>query len=192
MTLKSWLLPAVLTMALGALGQQPASPAPPPAGSPPPPPGTTASPNSDQAAQPPDAPAPPPSPDAGQNSSTPAEPSQSSTSAGEPQNAEAAENSGRPLTSDEVRSQIGKKLRGEPALSSRNIRVEATADSVVLSGTVPTSNQRLLAERIARSYAGKRSVTNNLTVETGAPGQNGQPQQATPPESQGEQNPPPR
>jgi BON domain len=187
MSLKSCLLPAVLASTLVAFGQQPASPAPPPAGSPPPPAGTTAVPSSDQAAKPPDAPAPPPSQNAGQNPA--AYESQGSTSATEPQESEAepAQNSGRALTTSEAQSQIEKKLRGEPGLSSRNIKVEVTDNAVVLSGTVPTSNQSLLAQRIAQSYAGTRRVTNNLNVETGAPGAtgssgaSGQPQQSSPP-----------
>lgn len=201
MNLKSYLLPAVLASTFVAFGQQPASPAPPPAGSPPPPAGTTAAPSSDQAAKPPDAPAPPPSQNAGQNPSTPADESQGSTSATAPQEsgAEAAQNSGRALTTSEAQSQIEKKLRGEPGLSSRNIKVEVTDNAVVLSGTVPTSNQSLLAQRIAHSYAGTRRVTNNLNVETGAPGAtgssgaSGQPQQASPPpDSQGGQSQPPQ
>jgi|GraSoiStandDraft_57_1057295.scaffolds.fasta_scaffold278228_1 hypothetical protein len=200
MSLKSYLLPAVLASTFVAFGQQPASPAPPPAGSPPPPAGTTAAPSSDQAA-PPDAPAPPPSQNAGQNPSTPADESQGTPSATEPQEsgAESAQTSGRALTTSEAQSQIEKKLRGEPGLSSRNIKVEVTDNAVVLSGTVPTSNQSLLAQRIAHSYAGTRRVTNNLNVETGAPGAtgssgaSGQPQQASPPpDSQGGQSQPPQ
>ena len=201
MSLKSCLLPVLLALALVAFGQQPASPAPPPSGSPPPAPGTTAAPSGDQAAKPPDAPAPPPSQNAGQNPGTPANAAPGSSSASEPQEngAEPEQNSGRPLTTSEAQTQIEQKLRGEPGLSSRNIKVEVTDNAVVLSGTVPTSNQSLLAQRIAHSYAGTRRVTNNLNVETGAPGATGssgasdQPQQASPPpETQGGQSQPPQ
>jgi hypothetical protein len=198
--LKNCLLPAVLATCLWAFGQQPASPAPPPAGTPPSSPGTTAAPSSDQAAQPPDAPAPAPSKDAGQNPSAPANAAQGSSS-GEAarDNSANMSNSGRALTSNEVRTQISTTLRGEPGLSSRNIKVDVTDNAVVLSGTVPTSNQSLLAQRIAHSYAGTRRVTNNLNVATGEPGANGsegpsgQPQQATPPpDAQGGQGQPPQ
>jgi osmotically-inducible protein OsmY len=45
--------------------------------------------------------------------------------------------------------------------------VKVTDDKIVLKGSVPTGNQRAVAERIAQSYAGKRRVDNRLGVSTG-------------------------
>jgi hypothetical protein len=195
MTRKTFLFAAVLALASWAVAQQPSSPVPPPAGSPPPPPAAGAAPSTAPATQPPDAPAPPPSPNAGQSTSADqnaAQPQSSSEAAEQSQN-----QSGRPLTSDEARTQIDKKLHSEPGLTSRNIHVDVTDNAVVLNGSVPTTNQSLLAQRIAQSFAGSRRVTNHLTIETNSPGatgaspSSGKPEQATPPESQGGQSQPP-
>ena len=202
------LFAAVLALASWALAQQPTSPATPPAGSPPPPPGATASPGSVPAMQPPDSPAPPPSPDAGRNPADRAPDSQSQGAAsGQAPASSAAQdradaagqaqsNPGRPLTSDEARRQIERKLQTEPGLSSRDIHVDVTDNAVVLNGSVPTTNQSLLSQRIAQSFAGSRRISNNLKIQTGSPGatgsSSGQPQQAAPPENQGGQNPPRR
>jgi BON domain len=202
------LFAAVLALASWALAQQPTSPAPP-AGSPPPSPGATASPSGVPAMQPPDSPAPPPSPDAGRTPSNSGEraPNSQSQGSGQAQDSSAAQdradaageaqnNPGRPLTSDEARRQIERKLQTEPGLSSRDIHVDVTDNAVVLNGSVPTTNQSLLAQRIAQSFAGSRRISNNLKIQTGSPGtagsSSGQPQQAAPPENQGGQNPPRR
>jgi hypothetical protein len=200
------LFAAVLALASWALAQQPTSPTTPPAGSPPPPPGATASPGSVPAMQPPDSPAPPPGPDAGRNPADRAPDSQSQGAAQAHESSaaqdradaagQAQNNPGRPLTSDEARKQIERKLQTEPGLSSRDIHVDVTDNAVVLNGSVPTTNQSLLAHRIAQSFAGSRRISNNLRIQTGSPGatgsSSGQPQQAAPPENQGGQNPPRR
>jgi HSP20 family molecular chaperone IbpA len=197
----SLLFVAVLALASWAFAQQPSSPAPPPAGSPPPPAGTTAAPSSAPASQPPDSPAPPASPDAGQTPSSgqsggtsgqsqdSSTSSQSGSTATQDQNASASDNnSGRPLTSDEARKQIEHKLQSEPGLSSRDIHVDVTDHTLVLNGSVPTTNQSLLAQRIAQSYAGSRRVSNKLNIQTSSPANgspsSGQPQQATPPQGE--------
>ena len=73
----------------------------------------------------------------------------------------------RPLTSQDVKIQIVQKLLNAPGLSSKDIKVKVTDDKIVLKGSVPTGNQRALAEKIAQSYAGKRRVDNRLVVSTG-------------------------
>jgi hypothetical protein len=72
----------------------------------------------------------------------------------------------RPLTSQDVKIQIVQKLLNAPGLSSKDIKVKVTDDKVVLKGSVPTGNEKALAERIAQSYAGKRRVDNRLGVST--------------------------
>jgi BON domain len=178
-------LTAVLALATWALAQQPTIPSGPPA---------SAAPSGPPTAHPPDAPAPPPSKDAGQPGTTAGE----NTSSGQAQSSDQSQdNPGRPLTSDEARSQITEKLQSEPGLSSRNIHVDVTDSAIQLTGTVPTTNQSLLAQRIAQSYAGTRRVNNNLMVETSSPGATGAPsssppEQADPPQGQGGQIQPPQ
>jgi hypothetical protein len=72
----------------------------------------------------------------------------------------------RALTSDEAKSEIVQKLQTEPGLSSRDIKVEVMKDTVVLSGSVPTQNDRAVAQRIAQSYAGEKRIENRLVIAT--------------------------
>src|SRR5881396_3898239 len=67
---------------------------------------------------------------------------------------------------DEAQSQIVQKLQTEPGLSSRDIIVEVTKDTVVLSGSVPTQNDRAVAQRIVQSYAGEKRIENRLVIAT--------------------------
>ena len=73
----------------------------------------------------------------------------------------------RPPTSQDVKIQIVQELLKMQGLSSKDIKVKVTDDKIVLKGSVPTGNQRALAEKIAQSYAGKRRVDNRLVVSTG-------------------------
>jgi hypothetical protein len=73
----------------------------------------------------------------------------------------------RTLTSQEVKIQIVQKLLTAPGLSSKDIKAKVTDDKILLKGSVPSENQKALAERIAQSYAGKRHVHNRLVVSTG-------------------------
>jgi BON domain len=178
-------LTAVLALATWALAQQPSSPSGPP---------PSAAPGGSSVAHPPDAPAPPPGEDADQPSTSVGK----NTSSRQAQRSdESQENPGRPLTSDQARSQVMEKLSSEPGLSSRNIHVDVTDSAIQLTGTVPTTNQSLLAQRIAQSCAGSRRVNNNLKIETSSPGATGTqssspPEQAKPPEGQGGQIQPPQ
>ena len=88
------------------------------------------------------------------------------TSAPKPSEKADQQKAPRPLTSQDVKIQIVQKLLNAPGLSSKDIQVKVTDDKVVLKGSVPTGNQKALAERIAQSYAGKRRVDNRLGVST--------------------------
>ena len=70
------------------------------------------------------------------------------------------------VSSDEARSEIQQKLQAERGLSSRNINVEVMKDAIVLSGSVPTENDRAVAQRIAQSYAGDKRVENRVVIST--------------------------
>ncbi|HYL12692.1 MAG TPA: YSC84-related protein [Terriglobales bacterium] len=70
----------------------------------------------------------------------------------------------RSLTPAEAKSQIEEKLRTQPGLYSKDIRVTLRADAVELSGSVPSERDRSLADRIAQSYAGDRQVQDHLNV----------------------------
>jgi lipid-binding SYLF domain-containing protein len=75
-----------------------------------------------------------------------------------------ASNPARSLTPTEAKSQIEEKLRTQPGLSSKDIRVTLRADAVELSGSVPSEHDRSLADRIAQSYAGNRQVQDHLNI----------------------------
>jgi len=64
----------------------------------------------------------------------------------------------------DLQSQIQNALRNEPTLSSDNINVNVTDDTINLSGTVATGKEKQTAKRIAQSYAGNRKVKEHLTV----------------------------
>lgn len=76
----------------------------------------------------------------------------------------AAPNAERSLTPAEAKSQIEEKLRTQPGLYSKDIRVTLRTDAVELSGSVPSERDRFLADRIAQSYAGDRRVQDHLNV----------------------------
>ena len=70
----------------------------------------------------------------------------------------------RTLTTDEVRQQIERSLRSEPALAETSISVTVDEDTVLLSGGVYSEQQRDLALRIAESYAGDRRIVDRITL----------------------------
>ena len=49
-------------------------------------------------------------------------------------------------------------------MSSDNVNVTVSDDSIDLSGTVATGKERQTARRIAQSYAGNRKVKDHITV----------------------------
>jgi osmotically-inducible protein OsmY len=68
------------------------------------------------------------------------------------------------LTTAQVHQQIQDKITSEPALANTNVEVKTDERSVTLTGTVDSQQQRNLAERIARSYAGDRKIVNKIKV----------------------------
>jgi hypothetical protein len=67
-------------------------------------------------------------------------------------------------SSDQVRSDIQTALRNEPTLSSANVSVNVTDDSIELNGSAPSAKDRDEAKRIAQSFAGNRRVVDNIKV----------------------------
>jgi hypothetical protein len=67
-------------------------------------------------------------------------------------------------SSDQVRSDIQTALRNEPTLTSANVSVNVTDDSIELNGSVPSAKDRDEAKRIAQSFAGNRRVVDNIKV----------------------------
>ncbi|HKN32730.1 MAG TPA: YSC84-related protein [Terriglobales bacterium] len=76
-----------------------------------------------------------------------------------------APNPERPLTPSEAKRPIEEKLRTQPGLYSKDIHVTLRAGAVELYGSVPSLRDRLLADRIAESYAGNRQVQDHLNVQ---------------------------
>jgi HSP20 family molecular chaperone IbpA len=70
-----------------------------------------------------------------------------------------------PLTLQELKIQIVKKLQTQPGLNSREIHVKVSHDAVSLRGSVPTDNERRLAEAIAKSFSSNRRIDNRLVVK---------------------------
>jgi hypothetical protein len=68
----------------------------------------------------------------------------------------------RPLTSQELKIQIVQNLLTTPELDSQNINVKVTNDKVELKGSVPSADQRSLAEQVVQLSAGNRRIENRL------------------------------
>ena len=64
----------------------------------------------------------------------------------------------------QLQSHIQVALTNEPTLANSNINVNVTEDEIALSGSVSNGKARQTAERIARSFAENRRVTDHLTV----------------------------
>jgi hypothetical protein len=67
-------------------------------------------------------------------------------------------------SSDQVKSDIQTAFRNEPTLTSSNISVNVTDDSIELNGSAPSAKDRDEAKRIAQSFAGSRRVVDNVKV----------------------------
>jgi BON domain len=74
----------------------------------------------------------------------------------------------RDLSTGEVEQQIQEKLRTEPALSDLDLHSKVTDSAVLVSGTVDSEQQRVLAMRIAESFAGKRKLQDKIKVREDA------------------------
>ena len=70
----------------------------------------------------------------------------------------------RMTSATQLQSQIQVALTNEPTLANSNINVNVTEDEIALSGSVSNGKERQTAERIARSFAENRRVTDHLTV----------------------------
>jgi SH3 domain-containing YSC84-like protein 1 len=81
--------------------------------------------------------------------------------------ADASERQIQPVASTSVaaKSALEQKLRNEPGLQSKDIQVTLTGETVKLSGSVPTTDDRNKAVRIAKAYAGGREVQDQLTIK---------------------------
>jgi osmotically-inducible protein OsmY len=66
--------------------------------------------------------------------------------------------------SDQVKSDIQTAFRNEPTLTSSNITVSVSDDSIELNGSAPSAKDRDEAKRIAQSFAGNRRVVDNVKV----------------------------
>lgn len=65
---------------------------------------------------------------------------------------------------DQVKNDIQTAFKNEPTLTSSNVSVDVSADSVTLSGSVPSEKDRDEARRIAQSFSGSRKVVDNVKV----------------------------
>jgi osmotically-inducible protein OsmY len=67
-------------------------------------------------------------------------------------------------SSTDVQSEIQAALQKEPSLANASINVQVTAQSVELSGTVPTKDAKETAEQIAKAHSGGLEVKSRLKV----------------------------
>jgi hyperosmotically inducible protein len=71
----------------------------------------------------------------------------------------------RELTDSAVTTKVQTKLAEDRAGTLTQIKVDTVRNIVYLTGTVPTSEDRMRAEQVARSIDGVRNVVNNLEVQ---------------------------
>lgn len=64
---------------------------------------------------------------------------------------------------------VSARLSGAPEIAPYDLDVDVDEGIVTLDGTVQTESERMAAERIARSTAGVRGVTNEIDVEGSPP-----------------------
>jgi hypothetical protein len=70
----------------------------------------------------------------------------------------------RPVSDATISESVSKRLDAEPALAAADIRVETENGMVTIDGRVAGPEQRAEAERIARSTAGVKAVSNLIEV----------------------------
>jgi osmotically-inducible protein OsmY len=68
------------------------------------------------------------------------------------------------LTPPEVEKLIQDNLGSEPALAGVPVNVVTNDEIVVLTGSVGTESQHMLAVRIAKFYAGNRQVVDKIEI----------------------------
>ena len=91
----------------------------------------------------------------------------------------------------DIQMQIQNALQKEPTLSSDNINVSVSDDTIDLNGTVASGKEKQTAKRIAQSYAGNRKVKDHLTVSGQGSNDNKTPDTSTPPSSNSPTTPDP-
>ncbi|MGH9564555.1 MAG: BON domain-containing protein [Candidatus Angelobacter sp.] len=69
-----------------------------------------------------------------------------------------------PATDAELQAQMQNALSREPTLSGDTVRASVDASTIQLSGSVGSAREKLIAARIARSYAGNKKLVNRLTI----------------------------
>ena len=77
----------------------------------------------------------------------------------------AAQSAPAPRTSTEVEVDVNARLLDDPDLRSHPIDVKVSGGTATLSGTVPSSDLRIRAGKLARSVKGVASVINNIVVQ---------------------------
>jgi hypothetical protein len=70
----------------------------------------------------------------------------------------------------DVQKEIQTALQKDPTLGSANINVQATSQSVELTGTVPSRDAKDMAEQIAKAHSSGLPVKNHLKVGEGSKG----------------------
>jgi hypothetical protein len=75
---------------------------------------------------------------------------------------------GENVDDTKVLAEVKTKLAAERLSNLTRVSVDVVRGVVYLSGIVPTAQDRVAAERIARSVSGVQNVVDNLTVETAA------------------------
>ena len=75
------------------------------------------------------------------------------------------ESTGEYIDSTVISTKVRARIADDPAVSIRDIDVNAFRDTVQLSGFVDTPEEKARAGRIAASVEGVRNVENNITVK---------------------------
>jgi len=75
------------------------------------------------------------------------------------------ESLGQNVDDTNITTQVKTKLMGEKASNLTRVGVKTVNGNVLLTGTVPTAEDRARAEEIARRVSGAQQVTNNLHAE---------------------------
>ena len=68
-----------------------------------------------------------------------------------------------------IESDLERAFTADPATDSWEIRATVENGAAILTGTVQSDAEKRLAERVAKSVSGVRSVDNRLTVDYGEP-----------------------
>lgn len=72
-----------------------------------------------------------------------------------------------PAATGDVQGDIQSALQKDPSLSSANINVQVSGNTVELTGTAPSKDAKDKAEEIAKSHSGGMNVKNHIKVSSG-------------------------